>query len=76
MAPAQLAIHDNLTEAVLHLEKAKDLIRMQAAYTCQAVDVNAVEAACRMLENLCGLLKDVDQSALEHSAAADSVTKV
>lgn len=70
MTPVQFAIHDNITEAIRHLEKARDLIRNQASYPCLSVDVNAVEVTCRMLENLCDVLKDVDRSALEHTAAS------
>lgn len=69
MAPVQFAIHDNLTEAMLRLEKAKELLRLQAPYTCQSVDLNALEAASRMLEHVRGLLNDVDRSNLQHTAA-------
>lgn len=70
MTERQFAVHHNLREAVLHLEKAKDLILLQTSYSCQAVDVNAVEVTCRMLENLCGVLKDVDRSILDHTASS------
>jgi hypothetical protein len=69
MTPLQFSIHDNLTEAILHIEKAHDLICAQVSYSCQSVDVNAVEAACAMLVNLRDVLKDVDQSALEHTVS-------
>ena len=68
MTAEQLSIHDNLMEAIYHLEKAHNLIRVQAEYSCQSVDVNAVESASSILTNLCGVLKDVDCSTLEHTA--------
>lgn len=73
MTQGQWAIHDNVREAILHLEKAKGLILLQGGYSCKSVDVNAVEATCRMLENLCGVLKDVDCSIVEHTAASSRV---
>ncbi len=67
MTPIQFSIHDNLTEAILHIEKAQDLIRTQVSYSCQSVDVHAAEAACSMLASLRDVLMDVDRSALEHT---------
>ena len=65
MTPIQFSIHDNLTEAILHIEKAQDLIRTQISYSCQSVDIHAVKAAASMLASLRDVLIDVDQSALQ-----------
>jgi hypothetical protein len=70
MTKGQFAVHDSLREAVLHLEKAKGLMLLQDSYSCKSVDLNAVEVTCRMLENLCGVLKDVDRSILDHSSTS------
>jgi hypothetical protein len=68
MTVEQLSIHDNIMEAIYHLEKAHNLIRVRAEYSCQSVDINAVESASSILTNLCDVLKDVHRSTLEHSA--------
>ncbi len=68
MAPVQVAIHDNLTEAMLRVKKAKELLRLQAPYTCQSVDLDALEVASRMLAHVRGLLSDVDRSNLQQTA--------
>ena len=68
MTAEQLSIHDNLMEAIFHLEKAHNLIRVQAEYSCQSVDVNAMESASSILTNLCGVLKDVHRSTMDHTA--------
>lgn len=70
MTSLQFSIHDNLTQAILHLQKAHDLIGIQSSYPCQAVDVNAVGAASKMLANLCDLLNDVNRSTLEHTTVS------
>ena len=69
MTPIQFSIHDNLTEAIQHIEKAQDLIRTQISYSCQSVDIHAAEAAASMLTSLRAVLMDVDQSALQHTVS-------
>ena len=74
MTSIQFSIHDNITEAIRHLQKAHDLIRIQSSYPCQSVDVNAVGAASEMLANLCDLLEDVDRSTVEHTTVSSIVS--
>ncbi len=69
MAPHLSAIHEHLTEAIHRLEKARDLISLHTDYPCQSVDVNAIDAACRMLTSFMDIARDVDRSVMERAAS-------